>query len=140
MNQPPTPLGLQETIAESIYITRPLLHRILPFSMRAPSARGASRGCCGLGPGAGQCLASPAPFAALLGHGTRHTSLSYTLVAGLSTAAVDASPPTLFPWAPSPALGGIGLHLAELCGYAGNHFTAVLVRNLSSFHSLTVCS
>ncbi|XP_009472166.1 PREDICTED: peroxisomal biogenesis factor 16 [Nipponia nippon] len=26
MNQPPTPLGLQETIAESIYITRPLLH------------------------------------------------------------------------------------------------------------------
>nr|XP_027315454.1 peroxisomal biogenesis factor 16 [Anas platyrhynchos] len=26
MNQPPTPLGLQETIAESIYVTRPLLH------------------------------------------------------------------------------------------------------------------
>ncbi|NXW63136.1 PEX16 protein, partial [Eurystomus gularis] len=26
MNQPPTPLGLQETIAESLYITRPLLH------------------------------------------------------------------------------------------------------------------
>uniref|UniRef100_A0A669PKN8 Peroxisomal membrane protein PEX16 n=1 Tax=Phasianus colchicus TaxID=9054 RepID=A0A669PKN8_PHACC len=26
MNQPPTPLGLQETIAESIYLTRPLLH------------------------------------------------------------------------------------------------------------------
>uniref|UniRef100_A0A8C9MGD2 Peroxisomal membrane protein PEX16 n=1 Tax=Serinus canaria TaxID=9135 RepID=A0A8C9MGD2_SERCA len=26
INQPPTPLGLQETIAESIYITRPLLH------------------------------------------------------------------------------------------------------------------
>uniref|UniRef100_A0A8D0F5C5 Peroxisomal membrane protein PEX16 n=1 Tax=Strix occidentalis caurina TaxID=311401 RepID=A0A8D0F5C5_STROC len=26
MNQPPTPLGLQETIAESLYVTRPLLH------------------------------------------------------------------------------------------------------------------
>ncbi|KAM4665951.1 peroxisomal biogenesis factor 16 isoform 1-T1 [Amazona ochrocephala] len=26
MNQPPTPLGLQETIAESLYIARPLLH------------------------------------------------------------------------------------------------------------------
>ncbi|POI22936.1 hypothetical protein CIB84_013316 [Bambusicola thoracicus] len=26
MNQPPTPLGLQETIAELIYVTRPLLH------------------------------------------------------------------------------------------------------------------
>uniref|UniRef100_A0A8C6ZVS4 Peroxisomal membrane protein PEX16 n=1 Tax=Nothoprocta perdicaria TaxID=30464 RepID=A0A8C6ZVS4_NOTPE len=26
MNQPPTPLGLQETIAESVYIARPLLH------------------------------------------------------------------------------------------------------------------
>lgn len=31
MNQPPTPLGLQETIAESIYVTRPLLHCILPW-------------------------------------------------------------------------------------------------------------
>uniref|UniRef100_A0A8C4JWE1 Peroxisomal membrane protein PEX16 n=1 Tax=Dromaius novaehollandiae TaxID=8790 RepID=A0A8C4JWE1_DRONO len=31
MNQPPTPLGLQETIAESVYITRPLLHCILPW-------------------------------------------------------------------------------------------------------------
>ncbi|KFP71977.1 Peroxisomal membrane protein PEX16, partial [Acanthisitta chloris] len=26
MNQPPTPLGLQETVAESLYVTRPLLH------------------------------------------------------------------------------------------------------------------
>ncbi|XP_048340317.1 peroxisomal biogenesis factor 16 [Sphaerodactylus townsendi] len=26
MDQPPTPLGIQETIAESIYVTRPLLH------------------------------------------------------------------------------------------------------------------
>lgn len=31
MNQPPTPLGLQETIAESLYVTRPLLHRIPPW-------------------------------------------------------------------------------------------------------------
>uniref|UniRef100_A0A8B9U7D0 Peroxisomal membrane protein PEX16 n=1 Tax=Anas zonorhyncha TaxID=75864 RepID=A0A8B9U7D0_9AVES len=30
MNQPPTPLGLQETIAESIYVTRPLLHSLFP--------------------------------------------------------------------------------------------------------------
>uniref|UniRef100_A0A452HUT9 Peroxisomal membrane protein PEX16 n=1 Tax=Gopherus agassizii TaxID=38772 RepID=A0A452HUT9_9SAUR len=29
MNQAPTPLGLQETIAESVYITRPLFHCIL---------------------------------------------------------------------------------------------------------------
>lgn len=26
----PTPLNLQETVAESVYIARPLVHRILP--------------------------------------------------------------------------------------------------------------
>lgn len=49
MNQPPTPLGLQETIAESIYVTRPLLHCILPWLHEGTlCALGASRGCYGL--------------------------------------------------------------------------------------------
>jgi len=51
MNQPPTPLGLQETIAESIYVTRPLLHRILPWLCTGSHRTlGVGRGCCWLGP------------------------------------------------------------------------------------------
>lgn len=53
--------------------------------------------------------------------------------------AVGASPPALFTGAPSPALGCIRLHLAELCA-RGLLLCVPLVRNPSSFNSLTACS
>lgn len=98
MNQPPTPLGLQETLAESIYITRPLLHRILPFSERAPAAGGASRGCCGLGPVQGS--AWPAPLPALLCLGTALGTLPFLTIWCLASVTT-----ALFSGAPSTALG-----------------------------------
>lgn len=73
MNQPPTPLGLQETIAESLYVARPLLHRILPW-LRA-----------GSGPGAGHCHARLQSFCpALSRQGLRTPAFSYTSKACLS--------------------------------------------------------
>ncbi|KAL2303382.1 hypothetical protein Nmel_008648, partial [Mimus melanotis] len=132
MNQPPTPLGLQETIAESIYITRPLLHRILPFSVqqRVLWAR----------PGAGQCLASRSRVA-LLGHGTQDSSISFTLVPCLSHWSCGCKSSSPFPRGPQPCLRMYSLALGRtLWVCRGSLLYVPLVRNLSSFHSLTVCS
>lgn len=39
LNITPTPLGLQETIAESLYIARPLLHCILSMGLQTLGGR-----------------------------------------------------------------------------------------------------
>lgn len=80
MNQPPTPLGLQETIAESIYVTRPLLHCILPWLhestlctlVPAEGAMGSSaEPWCGVGP-----PHAPLPTAALVVKGPGNSSIA----------------------------------------------------------------
>lgn len=85
-------------------------------------------------PGAGQCLASSAPCTALLGHGARDSSLSYNLVPGLSHYSPFLRGPKHCLRVCSPALG----RTLRIC--RGSLLCVPLVRNLSSFHSLTVCS
>lgn len=141
MNQPPTPLGLQETIAESLYITRPLLHRILPFFVWAPSAHGCRHRVLWARPG---CRAVPhhsVPCAALLGHGPRDSSLSDTLVGGLSCWSCGCKSSSSFHRGPQPCLRVYLPALGRtLCVRRGLLLCVPLVRNPSSFNSLTACS
>lgn len=130
MNQTPTPLGLQETIAESIYITRPLLHRILPW-LRAGSdcTLGGSRRCCRLSPGAAPGFSLPA--AALLRQSPRDSSLLLCLDAHLNHWSCGCKCSSPFPKPPSITQACILVHTAALCWYPGDGFGYMpLIRHL----------
>lgn len=140
MNQTPTPLGLQETIAESIYITRPLLHRILPW-LRAGSdcTLGGSRRCCRLSPGAAPGFSLPA--AALLRQSPWDSSLLLCLDAHLSHWSCGCKCSSPFPKPPAlPKLVFLCTR-QRFAGTQGMVLATCLSLGISgSFHSLTVCS
>lgn len=63
--------------------------------------------------------------------GARGSPLFPFLHSGLSHQSCGCKSSSPFPRGPSPALGCIHLQLAEVCGYAGDHFSACLLLGIS---------
>lgn len=77
--------------------------------------------------GSARVQGSASPLCSLRGFAWAWASFLTLWWVASAAGAVGASPPALFTGAPSPAFGCIRLHLAELCAYPGDCFSACLL-------------